>query len=57
MLFLQERLVLATLYYATGGPEWKEKDNWLSATHHDDWFGVDTDSSSKYTSSMNLCHP
>ena len=35
----RQRFALATLFYATGGPDWKKSDNWLSLSHHEcDWF-------------------
>ena len=56
LILSQERLVLAILYYATGGDEWTSNSGWLDATHHDTWFGVTTDSStnSYYVSRLDL---
>ena len=35
-----EREVLVAFYYSTGGPEWKNNTNWLSAEPISDWYGV-----------------
>ena len=35
-----DRGVLITLYHATGGPNWKRDDNWLTDTPLNSWFGV-----------------
>ena len=55
LILLQERLVLAVFYYATGGDQWSQSTNWLSATHHEDnWYGVTTDSSTDYVLKLDL---
>ena len=41
--FLGSREILETLYYATGGPNWKRSDNWLTNEPFRDWYGVDVD--------------
>ena len=38
-----EQLVLTDFYHATGGPNWKENANWLSAESISDWHGVGVD--------------
>ncbi len=45
-----DREVLEALYHATGGPEWKNSTNWLSADPTSEWFGVETDGGSRVTS-------
>ena len=35
-----DRGVLITLYHATGGPNWKRDDNWLTDTPLNSWYGV-----------------
>jgi len=45
-----DREVLEALYHATGGPEWKNSTNWLSADRTSEWFGVETDGDSRVTS-------
>ena len=37
-----ERDVLVAFYYSTGGPEWKNNTNWLSAKPIGEWHGVIT---------------
>ena len=55
LILLQERLVLAVFYYATGGDQWSRSTNWLTATHHEDnWYGVTTDSSTDYVLELDL---
>ena len=36
-------LALVVLYHATGGPNWNDNTNWLSAAPLDEWYGVSTD--------------
>ena len=38
-----DRAVLVALYEATGGANWKDNTNWLSAAPLDEWYGVTTD--------------
>ena len=38
-----DRSVLVALYKATDGPNWTNKENWLSAAPLDEWYGVTTD--------------
>ena len=38
-----ERAALVALYRATGGPDWANRDGWLSDAPPGDWYGVDTD--------------
>ena len=45
-----DREVLEALYHATGGPEWRNSTNWLSAAPISEWFGVETDDNSRVTS-------
>ena len=35
-----DRAVLVTLYEATGGDDWTQNDNWLSAAPIGEWYGV-----------------
>ncbi len=44
-----DRDVLVTLYDATGGPDWTERDNWLTDAELGEWYGVETDSSGRVT--------
>ena len=34
---------LEALYYATGGPQWDNNENWLTDAPLDEWYGVGTD--------------
>ena len=45
-----DREALEALYHATGGPDWRNSANWLSAMPLGEWFGVDTDSNGRVTS-------
>ena len=38
-----DRVALAAIYRATGGPEWANTDNWLTDAPMNDWHGVTTD--------------
>ena len=40
---LSHREVLEAFYWATGGPEWHNSDNWLTDAPLDDWYGVEAD--------------
>ena len=42
---LSDREVLAVLYNKTDGPNWVNRDNWLTAAPLDTWYGVETDAS------------
>ena len=42
--------VLEILYRATGGPNWTNSTNWLSAAPLSEWFGVSTDESGRVKS-------
>ena len=42
-----DRAVLTTLYETTDGPNWVNKDNWLTDAPLGEWYGVDTDSSGR----------
>ena len=44
-----DREVLEALYRATGGSEWSDHTNWLSAAPLSEWFGVGTDESGRAT--------
>ena len=44
-----DRAALVALYEATDGPSWTNKENWLSATPLDEWYGVTTDSNGRVT--------
>ena len=41
---LSVREILELLYEATGGEEWRRRDNWLTDAPLNDWHGVTTDS-------------
>ena len=57
LILLQERLVLAVFYYATGGDQWSASStNWLTATHHKNWYGVTTDSRTNWQLQLSLDH-
>ena len=45
-----DREVLEVLYHTTGGPEWRNSNNWLSSGPMSEWFGVETDENSRVTS-------
>ena len=45
-----DREVLEAIYHSTGGPEWSNSTNWLSAAPISEWFGVETDGSGRVTS-------
>ena len=47
---LTEREVLEALYHATGGPNWRNRSNWLSAAPLSEWDGVFTDGNGRVTS-------
>ena len=38
-----DRAVLVSLYEAMGGPDWANKDNWLTDAPMNEWYGVTTD--------------
>ena len=40
---MTDREVLEVLYKATGGPNWRNRTNWLSDLPLSEWFGVETD--------------
>ena len=48
-----DRETLITLYKKLNGPEWKNNTNWLSDTHVDDWYGVQTNEDGRVTA-LNL---
>ena len=43
------RGALIALYERTGGPNWKNSENWLSDAPLEDWYGVATDSEGRVT--------
>ena len=45
-----DREVLEALYRTTGGPDWINRTNWLSAAPLSEWYGVGTDGSGRVTS-------
>ena len=45
-----DREVLEVLYRTTGGPDWSNRTNWLSAAPLSEWHGVGTDGSGRVTS-------
>ena len=42
-----DRAVLVALYHATDGPNWRDRDGWLTDAPLDDWYGVETDGSGR----------
>lgn len=40
---LSDREILVALYEATGGPDWRDNDHWLTDAPLGDWHGVRTD--------------
>ena len=44
---LDDRAVLVKLYEATNGPNWTNKENWLSTAPLGDWHGVATDTNGR----------
>ena len=44
-----DRDALVALYDATGGPDWAERDNWLTDAELGEWYGVETDSAGRVT--------
>lgn len=38
-----DRDALIALYHETGGPNWRNQENWLSDRHIGEWHGVETD--------------
>ena len=44
---LDDRAVLVRLYEATNGPNWTNKENWLSTAPLGDWHGVTTDTNGR----------
>ena len=47
---ITDREVLDALYHATGGPDWNDRTNWLSAAPLSEWFGVGSDDNGRVTS-------
>ena len=46
-VLLDDRAVLVRLYEATNGPNWTNKENWLSTAPLGDWHGVTTDTNGR----------
>ena len=46
---LSDRDVLETLYHGTGGPDWFNKQNWLTDAPLKDWYGVHADRDGRVT--------
>ena len=44
-----DRDVLEILYRATGGPNWRNRTNWLTGAPLDQWHGVDVDAEGRVT--------
>ena len=44
-----DRRVLAALYAATGGPNWKRRANWLTDAPLDEWQGLEVDAEGRVT--------
>ena len=49
-VIVSERVLLAALYRATGGPNWTKRDNWLTNRPLEAWHGVDVDEHGRVTS-------
>lgn len=47
---LSDREILATLYDATGGPNWESRDNWMTDAPLPEWHGVGTNAEGRVTS-------
>ena len=47
--FEAERGALEALYRATGGDDWTDNANWLSAAPFEDWYGVEVDQAGHVT--------
>ena len=47
---MTDREVLEVFHYATGGPEWNNRTNWLSDLPLSEWFGVEIDGDGRVTS-------
>ena len=45
-----ERDVLVALYHATGGPNWRQQDNWLTDAPLEEWHGVSVDENRRVSS-------
>ena len=50
---LSDRDILAILYRATGGPNWRRRDNWMTNAPLEEWYGVDVDAEGRVMS-LNL---
>ena len=46
--------MLVAFYYATGGEDWKNNTNWLSAAPISEWYGVTTNPSGRYVTRLDL---
>ncbi len=46
---LDDRAVLVALYEATDGPNWTNKENWLSDRPLGEWYGMTTDANGRVT--------
>ena len=44
---LSDREILVTVYETTGGPNWRNRDNWLTDVPLRDWYGVGVDASGR----------
>ena len=44
-----DRAALEAIYRATGGGDWTNKTNWLSAAPLGDWYGVETNEQGRVT--------
>ena len=42
-----DRAALVALYHATDGPNWRDREKWLTAAPLGDWYGVETDASGR----------
>ena len=42
-----DREILEAFYHATGGPNWRDSDNWMTDAPLGDWLGVYTDASGR----------
>ena len=46
---VSDRLALIALYLATGGPSWKNNENWIGRASLDQWHGVETNNAGRVT--------
>ena len=47
---IADRAALIALYHATGGPNWRRRDNWLTDAPLEEWHGVSVDENGRVSS-------